>query len=591
MITVPGYHFVHLVYEDDNIWICHAYSEHVSRIILWKMVKDGPRTMIENSKLIHEYETLALLEMEGILKPHTLLRQSGSMVLIFDIINGIVLRQYMYAGRTETLYFLKIAIKICDILVELHRHELLHLNIRPDTIILVEDKMQVCLTGFSDSVPFRQSLNATQLEGSPPYMAPERTAGSRRLLDGRTDLYSLGVTFYEMLAGELPFQAKEPLEWAHAHIAKQPPSLVDKAGVTKMLAAIVSKLLAKTPESRYNSAKGLRADLLRCLEQWEDHGELRDFELGLEDDLPWNEGVAIERRSNDLQVVKNPSVPQQMLDQVAAFSSIPIRQNGTTPFSDSGYAQMLDLTAVFKASHIFASETDGHERVRKLLLIVLEQAGASRGCWVTMEDRNFTVAHTAESAAGQGWTFESETVSLDHYCGASQEIIQSAAARKQSVYLNDATQDGPYMDTDYVKKWRPKAVICLPILIGQQLSGLLYLENHLSSGVFSLERLGVLRMLAMQVFYAKRLIAESNPRPVLFGLGLDTPASASGLLSIRELEVLQWMASGLSNREIAERLNIARETVKVHARNIYDKLAVSGRMKAVDAGRSLGLIR
>jgi DNA-binding CsgD family transcriptional regulator len=591
MITLPGYRFVHLVYEDDLIWICYAYSEALARVVLWKMVKEGSRAMIENAKLIHEYETLALLDMERVLKPRELLRQGGSMVLIFEIINGIVLRQYMDAGKIEMSSFLSIAVGICEVLDELHRRELLHMNIRPDTILLVEDTMEVWLTGFSESVPFRQSLHATRLEGNPPYMAPERLSGSRNMLDGRTDLYSLGVTFYEMLTGELPFRAQEPLEWAHAHMAIEPSSLTDQAGVPRAFAAVVDKLLAKTPESRYRTAAGLKADLLRCREQLERTGEIRDFELGAKDEPAWAAAIAIQDEESAVPYPDGPPLLKSVMDEVAAISPPPIRRSGASLFSDSGYVQMLDLNAVFKASHVFATEPDGRERVRRLLAIVLEQAGASRGCWIAAADRGLTVTVSAESAAGRGLTFRDEWVPLVQHGGASPDIVRYAASSRQVVCLADISRNGTYTDTDYVKTRRPKAVLCLPLQDEGQTVGFLYMENHLSANIFSPEKFGVLHMLAMQVFYAMRLTNDPAASPVLYAAALAETASETGLLSARELEVLQLMASGLSNREIAEQLSIAKETVKVHARNLYDKLSVNRRIQAVEAGRRLGLIR
>ncbi|WP_248925954.1 serine/threonine-protein kinase [Paenibacillus hamazuiensis] len=589
MIITPGYRFLHLVYEDDNIWICYAYSEELSRVVLWKMVKEGPRAMIENAKLIHEYETLSLLQMEGVLKPHTLLRQGGSMVLLFDIINGIVLRQYMASGPIEPLYFLKIAVRTVEIVEELHRQELLHMNLRPDTILLVPESMQVCLTGFSDAVPIRQSLHATRLEGYPPYMAPERVTGVGRQLDGRTDLYSLGVTFYEMLAGQLPFQAREPLEWAHAHIAKQPPALSDTYGVSRPIGAIVSKLLAKTPEDRYQSAAGLKADLQRCLDQLEKQEELKEFELGLCDKPAWSpedEGNGkIVTLSQSSDVVP---VPAQLLDSVAAISSTPIRQNGVTPFSDSGCSQMLDLAAVFKASQIFASVGDPHERVRLLMLLLLEQAGASRGCWVSLRQGRFTVELAAALTADHSWSIESAPVPLEHYTGASAEIIQETAASRSVTCLGEAAAAGSYANTDYVKRTGLRAVMCCPIPTNEEDTILLYMENHLFINAFSIERIGTLKMVAMQLFYATRLVPaqERKLSAPLLQDGLPTDSS----LTARELEVLELMAAGLSNKEIAVRLIIAAETVKVHIRNIYGKLGVNKRMQAVETGRMYGLI-
>jgi serine/threonine protein kinase len=105
-----------------------------------------------------------------------------------------------------------------------------------------------------------------------------------RSIDSRSDLYSLGITFYEMLTGTLPFAAADPMEWVHCHIARRPAPPDERvAGVPGPLAAIVTKLLAKTAEDRYQTAAGVEADLRRCLAEWETHGRIGPFPLGASD--------------------------------------------------------------------------------------------------------------------------------------------------------------------------------------------------------------------------------------------------------------------------------------------------------------------
>src|SRR5271169_3793775 len=115
-------------------------------------------------------------------------------------------------------------------------------------------------------------------------MAPEQTGRMNRSIDSRSDLYSLGVTFYEMLTGVLPFTASDPMEWIHCHIARQPVSPSERViAVPAQLSAIVMKLLAKTAEERYQTAAGVEADLRRCLAKSESHGRIEPFLLGGQD--------------------------------------------------------------------------------------------------------------------------------------------------------------------------------------------------------------------------------------------------------------------------------------------------------------------
>jgi predicted ATPase len=142
-------------------------------------------------------------------------------------------------------------------------------------------------TGFGIA---SQLLNERQVPAPPEiiagtlaYMAPEQTGRMNRSMDARSDLYSLGVTLYQMLTGVLPFNAADPLEWVHCHIARQPTPPGDRPAVPHPLSAIVMKLLAKNAEERYQTASGLEADLRRCLAEWQSHGRIDLFTLGAHD--------------------------------------------------------------------------------------------------------------------------------------------------------------------------------------------------------------------------------------------------------------------------------------------------------------------
>src|SRR6202048_1414322 len=117
-------------------------------------------------------------------------------------------------------------------------------------------------------------------------MAPEQTGRMNRSVDSRSDLYALGVTFYQMLTGGLPFTAADPMEWVHCHIARQPvPPCGRLQDVPGSVSAIIMKLLAKTAEERYQTAAGAESDLRRCLAEWETCGRIDEFSPG-EHDTP-----------------------------------------------------------------------------------------------------------------------------------------------------------------------------------------------------------------------------------------------------------------------------------------------------------------
>src|SRR5262249_36556692 len=153
-----------------------------------------------------------------------------------------------------------------------HRHGLIHKDVKPANV-LVDDASNVWLTGFgiASRLPHECPAPAPPevIVGTLAYMAPEQTGRMNRSIDSRSDLYSLGVTLYQMLTGTLPFAADDPLEWVHCHIARQPIPPGDRAAVPEPLSSLIMKLLAKNAEERYQTASGLEADLRRCLAEWE----------------------------------------------------------------------------------------------------------------------------------------------------------------------------------------------------------------------------------------------------------------------------------------------------------------------------------
>ncbi len=147
------------------------------------------------------------------------------------------------------------------------------------------DLETVCLTGFGIATRVSRERQAPEppdvIAGTLAYMAPEQTGRMNRSIDSRSDLYSFGVTVYEMLTGTLPFAAADPMEWVHCHVARQPRRPTDRDGnIPEAVAAIVMKLLAKTAEERYQTAAGVEADLRHCLETWQTRGQIEPFPLG-----------------------------------------------------------------------------------------------------------------------------------------------------------------------------------------------------------------------------------------------------------------------------------------------------------------------
>ena len=238
-------------------------------------------------RLEHEYALRADLDAAWAAHPIEFSRHRDRVVLVLEDPGGVVLDRLL--GQPLGIAgFLRIAISLAGALRQAHARGLIHKDIKPANILVDVASGDAWLTGFgiASRLP-RERPNAEppdEIAGTLAYMAPEQTGRMHRSIDSRSDLYSLGITFYEMLTGTLPFAAADPLEWVHCHIARQPVPPHERAAETPAtLSAIVIKLLAKTAEERYQTAAGLEADLRRCLAEWETRGRIHPFPLGAHD--------------------------------------------------------------------------------------------------------------------------------------------------------------------------------------------------------------------------------------------------------------------------------------------------------------------
>jgi PAS domain S-box-containing protein len=258
--------------------------------ILARAVAGDEPSLQSRRRLEHEWSLATELDSEWAAQPLALTHHEGRVALSLRDPGGEPLDQIIERDRGRPLdlpRFMRTAIGLAVALGRTHRQGLIHKDVKPANA-LVDEFGRVWLTGFgiASRLPReRQTLEPPEfIAGSLPYMAPEQTGRMNRSIDSRSDLYSLGVTLYEMSTGTLPFTASDPMEWVHCQIARQPESPRERAPeVSEAVSAIIMKLLAKTAEERYQTAVGLERDLQRCLGEWKARGRIDAFPLGEHD--------------------------------------------------------------------------------------------------------------------------------------------------------------------------------------------------------------------------------------------------------------------------------------------------------------------
>jgi PAS domain S-box-containing protein len=276
-----------LLWEDGERAFYREKGERRDVLVLRLTSESPPPTSV--LRLTHEYGLKDHLESAWAARPLRLIRERDATMLVLEDPGGELLDQYL-GKPMEAPRFLQLAIGIAGALRQVHERGLVHRDLKPVHILVDSTNAVARLTGFglASRLPReRQSPDPPEfIAGTLPYMAPEQTGRMNRSIDSRSDLYALGVIFYQMLTGALPFTASDPMEWIHCHIARTPvPPHQRVANVPETISHIVMKLLAKTAEERYQTAAGVERDLQRCLAEWQASGRIDTFPPG-ETDTP-----------------------------------------------------------------------------------------------------------------------------------------------------------------------------------------------------------------------------------------------------------------------------------------------------------------
>ncbi|MEH2062548.1 MAG: AAA family ATPase [Nostoc sp.] len=298
MDKLLNYRISEQLYAGSRTLVYRAIREGDLIPVVIKLLQQEYPTFNELLLFRNQYTIVKNIDLPGIVRPYSLEPYRNSYALVMEDFGGISLRDWMNREMGYNQYtlteFLDVAIALSDILEGLYRHRVIHKDIKPANILINPETKQVKLIDFSIASLLpretQEIYSPNVLEGTLAYLSPEQTGRMNRGIDYRSDYYSLGVTFFELLIGHLPFQSNDPMELVHCHIAKQPDQFKiqnskfkNEEEIPQVLCDIVMKLMAKNAEDRYQSALGLKFDLEQCLEKLKNTGRIESFPIAQRD--------------------------------------------------------------------------------------------------------------------------------------------------------------------------------------------------------------------------------------------------------------------------------------------------------------------
>jgi len=270
MLTIPKYEITEQIYESINSIVYQGIRKKDNKPVILKILKQDYPTAAELTHYQQEYEITNGLDLSGVINTYGIEKYQNTLVIVLEDFGGESLKQVMINRQFTITEFLVFAIQIADILGNVHTANIIHKDINPSNIIInpKTKELKIIDFGIASRLPRENPTlkNPEHLEGTLSYLSPEQTGRINRSIDYRTDLYSLGVTFYEILTGKLPFITTDAMELVHCHIAKNPIPIQEvNPEIPWIISNIVMKLLAKNAENRYQSAFGVKVDLEKVL--------------------------------------------------------------------------------------------------------------------------------------------------------------------------------------------------------------------------------------------------------------------------------------------------------------------------------------
>ncbi|PLZ98234.1 serine/threonine protein kinase [Fischerella thermalis CCMEE 5268] len=301
VIPFPGYHITEQIYLGSRTIVYRGIREQDQQPVIIKLMRNEYPSLNELAQFRNQYTISKKLDFPGIVKTYSLENYRNGYAIVMEDFGGISLQQWLSKKSTAIpkseeinkfelpiTDFFDISIQIVSILDQLHRQRVIHKDIKPANILIKPTTKEIKIIDFSIASLLPREIqcltNPNVLEGTLSYISPEQTGRMNRGIDYRTDFYSLGVTFFELLTGHLPFTATDSMELVYSHIAKEAPKANQvNPKIPPILSDIISKLMAKNAEDRYQSALGLKHDLEICKQQLQETGKIDTFELATRD--------------------------------------------------------------------------------------------------------------------------------------------------------------------------------------------------------------------------------------------------------------------------------------------------------------------
>lgn len=288
-MNIPNYEVLEKIHDSDKTSVFRALRKNDNQAVILKILKTDYPNAEQLIRYRQGYEITRILSgVEGVVKAYGIEQYQDTLMICLEDFGGQSLRVLQMQRTFSLAEALALAIQASQILGQIHAHNIIHKDINPANLLINPDTGELKIIDFGISTQFsKQHLalkNPQVLEGTLAYISPEQTGRMNRSLDYRTDFYSLGITFYELFTGKVPFEATDVLELVHCHIAKPPiPPHQINTQLPLAVSNIIMKIIEKTAESRYQSSWGIKADLEECQRQLTQTGQITHFNLGQQD--------------------------------------------------------------------------------------------------------------------------------------------------------------------------------------------------------------------------------------------------------------------------------------------------------------------